>query len=235
MTKSSLINVIELDKQETALLIELEREIELGMERFIAVGKALMQIREKRLYRVGYATFDEYCQERWGMSKSNANRLVAAAEVTVNLTPIGVKTPTHESQLRPLAPLEPQAQREVWQRAVETAPEGKVTAKHVERTVTEWKYDQGIEYPEPTTETRPLASDDDDTIKTVTLRVARVVYLLTLGRHMDLREISEKTGLTENGAWRMMERLSGGHHVPVAPDDDGKWCILKIDARDMAY
>jgi len=36
-----------------------------------------------------------------------------------------------EGQLRPLARLEPDQQREAWQKAVETAPEGKVTAAHV--------------------------------------------------------------------------------------------------------
>lgn len=220
---------------ERAQLTELEVTIERGLSTFNEVGKSLLTIRKQRLYRESHKTFEDYCQDRWGIQRAHAYRLIESAEVVQNLSPIGDILPSTESQARPLTQLEPQAQREVWQRAVETAPEGKVTAKHVERTVTEWKYDQGIEYPEPTTETRPLASDDDDTIKTVTLRVARVVYLLTLGRHMDLREISEKTGLTENGAWRMMERLSGGHHVPVAPDDDGKWCILKMDARDMAY
>ncbi len=50
-----------------------------------------------------------------------------------------------ERHLRPLTSLPPDEQREVYQRAVETAPEGKVTAKHVEETVKEV-----IERKEPT-------------------------------------------------------------------------------------
>ena len=69
-------------------------------------------------------------------------------------------------------------------------------------------------------------ADDDDVPSTVTLRVARVVYLMTMDKHMSLAEISEKTGLTENGAWRLMNRLAGGHHVPVTIDEDDKWCIM---------
>lgn len=42
-----------------------------------------------------------------------------------------------EGQLRPLARLEPSQQREAWQKAVETAPEGKVTAAHVSKVVKE--------------------------------------------------------------------------------------------------
>jgi hypothetical protein len=36
--------------------------------------------------------------------------------------------PASERQARPLASLEPEQQREVWQEAVETAPEGKVVS-----------------------------------------------------------------------------------------------------------
>ena len=41
-----------------------------------------------------------------------------------------------ERAIRPLTKIkDPEEQREVYQKAVETAPEGKVTAKHVERVV----------------------------------------------------------------------------------------------------
>ncbi len=39
---------------------------------------------------------------------------------------------TNEGQARPLMGLEPSQQREVWQEAVETAQNGKLTAAHVE-------------------------------------------------------------------------------------------------------
>ena len=42
-----------------------------------------------------------------------------------------------ERQLRPLAKLESEQQRTAWQKAVETAPEGKVTAAHVSKVVKE--------------------------------------------------------------------------------------------------
>lgn len=40
--------------------------------------------------------------------------------------------PATETQARPLAILEPEIQREVWAKSVETAPNGKVTAAHVQ-------------------------------------------------------------------------------------------------------
>ena len=60
-----------------------------------------------------------------------------AAQVEKAICPIGQNSigAIKESHLRPLTSLPPAEQREVYQRAVETAPEGKVTAKHIEETV----------------------------------------------------------------------------------------------------
>ncbi len=66
-------------------------------------------------------TFEDYCRGRWQMSLARSKRLVASAEVIQNLTPIGA-IPANLEQTRPLANLEPEQQREVWEKAVETAP-----------------------------------------------------------------------------------------------------------------
>ena len=65
------------------------------------------------------------------MTDRRARQLIDAAKVAIN---IGTIVPvSSESVARPLASLEPEQQRQVWQEAVDTAPEGKVTAAHVER------------------------------------------------------------------------------------------------------
>jgi hypothetical protein len=117
-----------------------EATIERGLQTFYEVGAALLAIRDNRLYRAKYATFEDYCQQRWGMSRSNANRLVQGAVIFDNLAPIGAK-PANEAQTRPLSRLDPEQQRVAWQEATETAIGGKVTAAHVEATV------QAIEQP----------------------------------------------------------------------------------------
>jgi hypothetical protein len=86
--------------------------------------------RRRRIYRATHDTFEAYCRERWGMSRVHAHRLIDAAGVAGNLLPMG-NVPATESQARPLARLEPERQREAWSRAVETAPDGRVTAAHV--------------------------------------------------------------------------------------------------------
>ena len=79
-------------------LAALEGIIETGMQTFIEVGEALLEIRNDRLYREqGFATFESYCRERWQWSKSHVNRQIQAAQVVQNLTPIGAK-PQNEAQ-----------------------------------------------------------------------------------------------------------------------------------------
>jgi len=117
-------------------LTQLEWIIEVNLKSFYKVGMALMRIRDGRLYRENHKTFEEYCRDRWGFTKSRANQLISATSVYYNLTTTVV---IPERQLRPLISLEPEQQQEVWKEAVDTAPEGKVTAEHVTKVVNQIK------------------------------------------------------------------------------------------------
>lgn len=124
---------------EQGTLEHYEAIIERGLGTFIEVGEALTSIRDARLYRAEYDTFEDYCRLRWGMAARHANRLIGAAEVVANLGPMGPILPTSERQTRPMVGLDPEAQREVWERAIDTAPEGRVTGAHVQRVVKEYQ------------------------------------------------------------------------------------------------
>ena len=50
-------------------LSELEALIERGQQTFIEVGLALTEIRDSKLYRQDFATFDQYCEKRWGWTR----------------------------------------------------------------------------------------------------------------------------------------------------------------------
>jgi len=121
MTDNEQIELVELsDIQVSQSLAYYEGIIGRGLKTFIEVGNALLAIRDGRLYRDDYLTFEDYCRERWGMSRSRAHRVIDAAIVWDNLLPIGNKLPANECQVRPLTRLkEPQAQREAWSRAVD--------------------------------------------------------------------------------------------------------------------
>lgn len=84
-----------------------------------------MEIRDKGLYRdvLGYQSFEEYCRVKWDMQRAHAYRLIDSAKVLDVLSPTGDTQPTNERQTRPLARLEPEKQKEAWQKAVETTPD----------------------------------------------------------------------------------------------------------------
>ena len=124
----------DLTTTEQASLERYERVIEKGLASFYEVGSALLTIRDSRLYRGTHGTFEGYCQDRWQMSRPRAYQLIEAAKVKDNLSTI-VDIPVTESQARPLTSLPPDKQSEAWQQAVDTAPDGKVTAAHVASVV----------------------------------------------------------------------------------------------------
>ncbi|MBW4641220.1 MAG: hypothetical protein KME05_23995 [Gloeocapsa sp. UFS-A4-WI-NPMV-4B04] len=128
----------ELTPQEAAERHRLELKVERA---FYEAGIALRQLREQRLYRSTHRNFEDYCQDRFGMTRRKGDYLITAAGVFENLemrTNCSQILPTNESQVRPLTTLEsPDEQMEVWQQAVEQAgnkvPSGRIVKGIVER------------------------------------------------------------------------------------------------------
>jgi phage N-6-adenine-methyltransferase len=120
----------------TSRLAECEYIIERGLNTFVEVGAALLEIREGKLYRhhEGYDTFEEYCQKRWGIERRRAYQLMDAAEVVENVKNFS-HFPVRESHVAPLAGLPPETQIQVWQQVVDTAPNGKITGEFVQQVV----------------------------------------------------------------------------------------------------
>lgn len=137
----------QLSDDELYELSQHEVVIQRGLKTFIEVGEALMAIREKRLYRQTYYTFEEYCQQRWDISRPRAYQLMGASQVVANLsTFVDTETstignmPTNESQVRPLTKLEtPEEQQAAWTEAVVRSPNGKPTGAIVAAVVDEMR------------------------------------------------------------------------------------------------
>lgn len=107
-----------LNKEEVNELERCEVVIRQGLQTFIEVGQALLTIRDKRLYRSEFKTFEEYCNERWGMRKTWLYQMIGSAEVISNLSANADILPSTESQARPLTKLEPEVQIEAWSEVV---------------------------------------------------------------------------------------------------------------------
>jgi hypothetical protein len=218
----------ELLPAEQVELERLEGIIERGLRTFIDVGMALKEIQEKRLYK-SYGTFERYCQDRWQMGSNYAYKQIAAAKVVSNLctrvhtSPSSgsvdfegdkLPLPVTEKETRPLARLEPEAQYRAWVQAVETAPNGKVTAEHVEHVVRQFNVQVLItdnEQPEP-------VNEEDDLITTE--RVTIIAWELALGGTVTPQSVSEMTGISTNGAWRMLTKMS---RVRPIVEENGCW------------
>ncbi len=120
-------------------LSELEDKIR---NAFYEAGLDFREILEKRLYQLeGYNSFEKYLKDKWGKDISYAYVLIKTAKIiSEDLLPIisgKVTLPTAQVQVRPLMKLEPEQRQEVWRKACETAPNGKVTENHVEKVKNE--------------------------------------------------------------------------------------------------
>ena len=96
-----LLNNGELSAEEREKLHNCEGIIERGLTRFVEVGRAILTIRDQRLYRETHSTFEEYCRERLRISPRRAYQLGAAAEVVANLQNVNNCSHSEESASEP--------------------------------------------------------------------------------------------------------------------------------------
>jgi hypothetical protein len=125
----------QLTPAERSDLGRLEDVIGEGLDSFERVGKALAEVHDRKLYRGGHKTWDDYCRLRWGVQRAYAYRLMTASAVVEGLaalSPIGDKLPATESQARPLGQLPEDARKTVWDAAVNEAGGQQPTASRVE-------------------------------------------------------------------------------------------------------
>lgn len=132
--------------EEKADFKRLDSQVRKGFSAFIEAGKALVAIQERRLWRAGgYSTWEDYCREVAGLSKSYAHRIIQATKIAIELgeeLPNGNSgsplMPKSESQVRSLRLLNESAKRsEAWIRSVEKAGGKQPTAKEVTVVVME--------------------------------------------------------------------------------------------------
>jgi hypothetical protein len=114
-----------LNPEQKTRLYELERTVERNLSSFLEAGRALLAIRDERLYRT-YGTWEQYCRRRFGITQSRGLELVRSAETVENLlrgpanpdsgdAPLPADLSTQA--LRPLNGLEPQLACACWRLA----------------------------------------------------------------------------------------------------------------------
>jgi hypothetical protein len=115
-----------------------------GAKAFFEAGSALLQIREKSLWRAGgHASWNAYCEEARGFTRQHVNRLIKAVPVMAaiqTVEPIGSTSvatrPQSEAQVRELTRLrDPASQVAAWTRAVDDANGQQPTAARLRDVV----------------------------------------------------------------------------------------------------
>jgi DNA modification methylase len=114
-------------------LMDCEKAIEQGLG---GAAYSLRKIRDERLYREQWGTFEDYCQQRWGFTRRHVDNVIAFTTVRDEIENNCSQPPERESQIRSLKALPGPEQRvEAWNEAVDEAGGNQPTAKQVEKAV----------------------------------------------------------------------------------------------------
>ncbi len=144
---------------------ELCKEISKDLPTFIRVGACLIELNELGVYKETHKTFERFVLDRFGFERAQAYRLIEAATVNANLSPIGDKIafPNTESQYREVAKAPPEKQAEVVKKAAEIASEQnrKPTAKDYKLVVGEIVFDNPKPKPGPSKPPKPQLTKEE--------------------------------------------------------------------------
>jgi len=133
-----------LSEQSLLTLEECEKIIDAGIKSFMQIGQALEEIKRNKLYlEAGYATYNEYCQQRWQFTPQHSNRLIQAYRLQkiFESEPMGsFDVPESERQLRELQYSDDPV--ELWKEAQRQTGEQQPTASQIKKVREGKKADQ---------------------------------------------------------------------------------------------
>jgi hypothetical protein len=129
----------QLSEEELRRLEVCEKTIREGMGTFVAVGTALMEIRDARLYRQTHPSFGEYVKSVLALSRPRAYELIDSAQVMNDLSALGdlPALPQNEAQARELRRWRtPQERAKKWKAVLKRAGDQPLTAQFIRRALT---------------------------------------------------------------------------------------------------
>jgi hypothetical protein len=117
-TPIQLAEVTSTEQTTEPTLEELEAVVATGLESFAAAGRALAEIKDRKLYRREVGTWSKYLEERWHLTPDYASKLITAAMIANELAANGLPAPLRESHARELSRVPTEHQPEVWQESL---------------------------------------------------------------------------------------------------------------------
>jgi DNA repair photolyase len=143
VSEATMVGNDNLGAEDRKFLEQQENIVRAGQKTFLAVGTALMHIRDYKdgLLYLPYGTFEKYCRQRWDLGRAHANRQMVAAGIFSEMSPRGDNPsaeilPSTERQLRELSRL-PTAElrKAAWRVVVAAAGEKPISASQVAKAV----------------------------------------------------------------------------------------------------
>ena len=121
--------------------LRLDGVVSKGMATFVDVGRALMEIRNRKLYRKDYKTFEDYVEQRHELSERRAYYLMDASEVVDDLKKLNNCSetqpilPSNEGQCRELICVPSENRPGVWESVLDHHEESgeSITAKLIRK------------------------------------------------------------------------------------------------------
>lgn len=128
-----------LSEKEKSELKDCLRVIENGTKAFVEMGRALLKIRENRLYRESHKTFEAFVDDTMSLARSRAYQLINHSKVFEDLSKILDKSQVHprpqtEAHVAELAKLKSvEKQIDAWNKTLQSVGAGRnrITAKVV--------------------------------------------------------------------------------------------------------
>lgn len=120
--------------QEATRLKGLEKTIAKGIATVWKVAEALTEIKESRLYRAKYKTFEEYCAAKWNFTKRRAYQLIEAGETRDSLPENVKQSFPNAKQLNALAKIPKEGRAEAAKVIIDSVKQSgqKLTAAVIE-------------------------------------------------------------------------------------------------------
>jgi hypothetical protein len=143
-TPAELVEVVKLPDQAPSTAtkeVALERcelVYETNQNSFRNCCEAMHEISSKHLYKAKYKTFENYCNKRWGFSRSYGYALVKAHQTIAKVSTKAdtFETITNGSQAKALAKVPEKLRAEVVKNAAKSAGKGKLTGRHIKECST---------------------------------------------------------------------------------------------------
>ncbi|MFD9047635.1 hypothetical protein [Streptomyces zaomyceticus] len=232
---------------EAVALAEHEIVIERGIKTFYEVGMALADIRNRKLYRADYSTFEEYAEKRWQLSRPRAYELMAAAEIVSGI-PDTLPKPSNAGQASALNRVPEPERTDVWAATVERT-DGKPTAAAVLETYEQrqqpapdllagddWVQPAGPGFeaavtPPPKPKRRPLPEAFTDAGRDLTRAAERLARLTEDDRFAKNRDTTHRQVPELLGALDHTVRLITAMNLPAAEasEEARRWWATSLN------